>query len=515
MRTLIALILTSGLVLAGCDSGGSNSEDSPSQNTSEVVGTWEGSFEQPPLSGTLILRIQGADVGEVAGSMQYIYPQISCEETITFEGWSESNLTYAFVHTSSTGSCSQPARLEVSISNTSSQITARWEALDDSGANGTHVLTRTDRNDDSGDDGGNGNMSRWTALGGGTGGARLSEVYALALGEGDDVYIGGDFPNAGGVLVNRIARWDGSSWSALAAGLSGRVNALVVDDQGILYAGGAFLSSGSTVLGNLARWDGQTWNPIGGGVTACFVCVVGTTVNALALSTQGDLYVAGNDVRVGINPDGTRVPASGVIKWNGSEWSAVADPNVDAMQEIGGVAGDVNTIILDGSGGMYAGGSFVKASGKRVNNLAYWDGKTWNELGGGVDGSVYSLVLNDNGDLVVSGSFNSAGNIVADNMVQWNGSGWSRPFAAKNPAAQALAYGPDGRLYAGGYFSGDLVSRWTGTKWEGIGSGILLDRSPLTTMQFDLSGYLYVGGNFGAIDGVEANGVARWDGVAN
>jgi hypothetical protein len=32
-------------------------------------------------------------------------------------------------------------------------------------------------------------------------------------------------------------------------------------------------------------------------------------------------------------------------------------------------------------------------------------------------------------------------------------------------------------------------------------------------MQFDPSGYLYVGGNFSVIDGVEANGVARWDGL--
>ena len=39
-------------------------------------------------------------------------------------------------------------------------------------------------------------------------------VLALASG-GGDVYAGGTFIHAGGVEVNRIARWNGSVWSAM------------------------------------------------------------------------------------------------------------------------------------------------------------------------------------------------------------------------------------------------------------------------------------------------------------
>ena len=35
---------------------------------------------------------------------------------------------------------------------------------------------------------------------------------------GTDVYAGGDF-TAGGVNANRIAKWDGTSWSALGTGI--------------------------------------------------------------------------------------------------------------------------------------------------------------------------------------------------------------------------------------------------------------------------------------------------------
>ena len=375
---------------------------------------------------------------------------------------------------------------------------------------GTAVVTDNESNDGDGNDGdendgdendGDGNTSLWNALGEGVvSGLRFPYVYALALGDEGDIYVGGDFPNIGDVPVNKIALWDGSRWSALAAGLSrGQVNALVIDNEGILYAGGGFGNSGTTTLRRIGRWDGETWSSLGGGF------VLGS-VNDMTLGAEGDLYVAGG-MYAAINSDGTRVINGGLFKWDGSEWSTLTDPNV--TQGYAGIDGEVYTILIDDSGGVYAGGRFRSASGKTVNNVAYWNGETWSDLGGGVGGTVLSLAL-DNEGLVVSGSFNSAGNIVADNMARWNGSEWT-PFANENPGARALAYGPDGRLYAGGYFSGELVSRWTGTEWEGIGSGPL--SGSVTTMQFDPSGYLYVGGNFSAIDGVEANGVARWDGL--
>ena len=44
------------------------------------------------------------------------------------------------------------------------------------------------------------------------------EVNALAVDASGNLYAGGDFATAGGVTVNRIAKWDGTSWSASGLG---------------------------------------------------------------------------------------------------------------------------------------------------------------------------------------------------------------------------------------------------------------------------------------------------------
>src|SRR5690606_19719056 len=49
------------------------------------------------------------------------------------------------------------------------------------------------------------------------------EVRAMTVfddGSGPALYVGGTFPTARGLAVNRVARWDGSSWTALGPGLT-------------------------------------------------------------------------------------------------------------------------------------------------------------------------------------------------------------------------------------------------------------------------------------------------------
>ena len=45
-------------------------------------------------------------------------------------------------------------------------------------------------------------------------------VNALALDGSGNLYAGGDFTTAGGVSANRVAKWNGSKWSALGSGLN-------------------------------------------------------------------------------------------------------------------------------------------------------------------------------------------------------------------------------------------------------------------------------------------------------
>jgi hypothetical protein len=77
--------------------------------------------------------------------------------------------------------------------------------------------------------------------------------------------VGGGFTMAGGVEASRVARWDGSRWSALGDGMDDRVSALGVW-SGELIAGGYFTEAGGEPAASIARWDGASWDGIGSGL---------------------------------------------------------------------------------------------------------------------------------------------------------------------------------------------------------------------------------------------------------
>ena len=88
---------------------------------------------------------------------------------------------------------------------------------------------------------------------------------ALAVAPGE-LYVGGEFTDAGGIsAADRIATWNGSSWSALSSPGSqltnGRVSAIAVY-AGKVYAGGNFVNAGGDANADfLAVWDGTSWKP--------------------------------------------------------------------------------------------------------------------------------------------------------------------------------------------------------------------------------------------------------------
>jgi len=95
--------------------------------------------------------------------------------------------------------------------------------------------------------------SSWTALGSGMNGG---PVFALAV-SGGDLYVGGAFRNAGGTVANRIAKWNGSSWSPLGSGLDNQVQALAISGSD-LYVGGSFTTAGGLAANGLPNGRGKT-----------------------------------------------------------------------------------------------------------------------------------------------------------------------------------------------------------------------------------------------------------------
>ena len=91
----------------------------------------------------------------------------------------------------------------------------------------------------------------WRTLGAFTNGVN-NYVTTVEL-SGTNVYVGGAFTQAGGTSANRIARWDGYSWTALSNGLNSTATALGTGD-GHVYVGGGFTTAGGKSSEGFAIW---------------------------------------------------------------------------------------------------------------------------------------------------------------------------------------------------------------------------------------------------------------------
>jgi hypothetical protein len=306
--------------------------------------------------------------------------------------------------------------------------------------------------------------ANWVSMGGlpGANGA----VQASAIDGSGNLYIGGDFTIVGNTFATNIAKWSGSSWSALGSGIGGgesdsSVFALAVSGS-TLYAGGGFTTAGGNPAHGIAQWNGSSWSALGSGMNG--------GVTALAVS-DSTLYACGGFTTAGGNP------ANGLAQWNGSSWSALGS----------GIAGgsffyspSVAALAVSGST-LYAGGYFTNAGGSAANSIAQWNGSSWSALGSGIGeyGSasyVFALAVSGS-TLYAGGDFATAGGNPANGIAQWNGSSWSALGSEMNNAVEALAVSGS-TLYAGGYFTtaggntANCIAQWNGNTWSALGSGM-------------------------------------------
>ena len=327
--------------------------------------------------------------------------------------------------------------------------------------------------------------SDWISMGGtpGTDGA----VLAIAPDTAGNLYVGGTFTTAGGVPAANVAKWDGSSWSAMGDGVFGTVRALAVSGS-LVYAGG-------DIGGGVGCWNGYSWSPLR----------EGTNGPVLALTTSGStLYVGGNFTTAG------SLPAANIARWSGGNWSALGS----------GTDGAVNTMVASG-GNLYIGGAFNSADGvSGTSRVARWSGSAWQALGSGMNGNVEDLVIG--GDyLYAGGQFTQAGGIPALWLARWHivSSGWS---AIAHPASGTLLTTPGALAWSGGqlYVGTTYViaaDTHTIVKWNpGTAAWSTLAATPNNPVQVltAVGGQVYAGGGFSYVGATGASNIARFDGSA-
>jgi len=155
--------------------------------------------------------------------------------------------------------------------------------------------------------------STWSVLGSGVSG----DVRSL-LSFNNNLYAGGVFSTAGSVTANNIAKWDGSNWSSLGSGMTltngnGQGVGALADYNNNLIAAGRFDNAGGVPVNFIAKWNGSSWSDIGGGFPGSY-----EGIYALYVSNNA-LYAGGSFVTAGANN------ANSIAKWNGSGWSALGN----------------------------------------------------------------------------------------------------------------------------------------------------------------------------------------------
>ncbi|TVQ82933.1 MAG: hypothetical protein EA380_00265 [Phycisphaeraceae bacterium] len=429
----------------------------------------------------------------------------------------------------------------------------------------------------------------WTTVGAGWSTDPVSRMIVFDGGDGPELYaIAGLFQDPANQIVSRrIGRWNGSEWRplgpqiAMSSSSTDKRMAVVHEPDGAkLYIAGTLGGVRNEDLvwipstSRIAKWDGTTWSAVGTGLFAGFVLQIAVLDHADG--THPMVYLSGELLR--ITEDSSVHP---LVAWNGTEWSEVPVPANSYISRI--------AVFDDGQGPkLYAAGSIritpeqcvaiarlegeawipvladvldicqsipfealvpiedadgsalyifgrTTSGGSNIANLGpvRWDGQDVEIFG---DGLVYNLVSGtrvtsiefyDDGEgdaLYASGSFVGTSHISARGIARWNGASWE-PVGGEG----ARSAGIDSHLtrFDDGvedalYFTGNLtfqgetrhVLKWDGVEWSDVGNAIRKRVYAAQVFNDGTGDALYVAGEFAIADGSVADYIARWDGVA-
>jgi len=266
----------------------------------------------------------------------------------------------------------------------------------------------------------------WSPLGAGCKGG-VSCIGML----GPDIYAGGSFTNVGGVPARALARWDGVGWTTWPTTdgtfqfpFNDVPNRMQVKD-GSLYIGGGFNQAGDVIANHVARYDGNKFYAVGEKPANGFATPA-ISVGCIGQADDG-IYVGGLLSAAG------RTLASRIARWDGTNWNALGGGTK------GGASSANRVLAIAGRGSeVFVGGTFTNVDGIDVSNIARWDGANWSNMGVGFDSSVSALAAG-NGVVYAGGNFTNAIDpfpFTVNHIAMWDGFNWYPLGSGVNPSGR-------------------------------------------------------------------------------
>ncbi len=206
------------------------------------------------------------------------------------------------------------------------------------------------------------------------------------------VFIGGQFNNFNGILVNKFAHLsqDGSVDTSYSISFNSSIETMLLSGNR-LFVGGAFTIVNSLSLPRLVMIDvgTKTLSNTDFGITS------GTNVSALATNGSGRLFVGG----VFSNLFFTSRVNIGAIN--------LVSLTLDSWYPAGGASTAVYTLAYDvSSGNLIAGGIFTTIGGQARNRIAFLDSSgSVAAVNPNMNGGAYALHITGSGTVIAGGAF--------------------------------------------------------------------------------------------------------------
>ena len=307
-------------------------------------------------------------------------------------------------------------------------------------------------------------------------GAPISGIWSMVFDSSGVLYVTGDFKI--GESIYDVAKWDGTSWSAvgpdntfesIGAGTAYKGRSIAVDSQDNIYVAGAFFNIGEDPLADgIVKWDGTSWSAIGGEAAVDIGCEGNGNwcLVAVAIGKDDAVYVGSNGMA---NLFG--IPeADNIAKWNGTAWVALGSDG----EGDGNLSGYALRIAVDTSGAVdivyVSYNDSTLRDGSPVGHFIKWDGDAWSKAGPTqiVEDAVRAITVTSGGGVLIGGWFEEiVGNTIAKKLAYFDVDG-----------NETYALGIDGE-----------VPIFDSNQFVGGGDGV-------QALAIDADGRIYAGGTF-------------------